>query len=107
MPTPDSGLTTSGNGNKRRRTGEYSLGHVDVHQDAPERGLQVGSDDEDEVEVPGVTMAQPEEDEHGFQRYYDPNQNPEKRRELRASLRDHQRMVEGEWGLSMTRYLQR
>lgn len=89
MPTPDTGSKASGNGSKRRRTGEYSASGVEVYVDEPE------DEDEDEEEE-DATPAQPEEDEEGDLRFYNPNQDPEKRRRLRATLRDHQRMVEGE-----------
>jgi hypothetical protein len=67
------------NGNKRRRTDEYS-----VIQDDSE-------DSEDDEPHP-----QPEiDEEQGDQKFYNPNQDPEKRRRLRATMRDHQRMVQG------------
>ncbi|KAH3907943.1 hypothetical protein HBH56_183190 [Parastagonospora nodorum] len=88
MPTPDTGSTGSGTGNKRRRTGRHSSTGVDVFQD----GSEEEDDDDDPEEDPTPTM--PEEDEEGDLRFYNPNQDPEKRRRLRATLRDHSRMVE-------------
>ena len=89
MPTPDTGSTGSSNGNKRRRTGRHSSTGVDVFQD------ELEDDDDEDVPEDDVTPAVPEEDEEGDLRFYNPNQDPEKRRRLRATLRDHQRMVEG------------
>jgi hypothetical protein len=86
MPTPDSGSTAS-HGSKRRRTGNYDM--------APAHGNQ-DEDDEDEVESP----SQPEPDEDGDLRFYNPNQDPEKRRKVRASMRDHQRMIDGAFATS-------
>jgi hypothetical protein len=91
MPTPDTGSTTSGHGNKRRRTGEYSGSGVNVYEDEAEEE-QEDADEEEE----GATPQQAEEEEEGDLRFYNPNQDPEKRRRLRATLRDHQRMVDGE-----------
>jgi hypothetical protein len=90
MPTPDTGSTTSGHGNKRRRTGEYSGSGVNVYEDEAEEE-QEDADEEEE----GATPQQAEEEEEGDLRFYNPNQDPEKRRRLRATLRDHQRMVDG------------
>jgi hypothetical protein len=89
MPTPDSGSTGTGTGSKRRRTSEYSVGGSATHQHGPEDELDE-HEGQDEA-----TPAPPEEDEQGGLRYYNPNQDPEKRRRLRATLRDHSRMVEG------------
>jgi hypothetical protein len=90
MPTPDTGSTTSGNGNKRRRTGQYQGGGVDVYHDGAEEEQDDGEEPEEDA-----TPAAPEEDEEGDLRFYNPNQDPEKRRRLRATLRDHQRKVDG------------
>lgn len=89
MPTPDTGSTGSSNGNKRRRTARHSSTGVNVFQD----GLE--DDDDEDVPEDDAPPAVPEEDEEGDLRFYNPNQDPEKRRRLRATLRDHQRMVEG------------
>jgi hypothetical protein len=58
-----------------------------------------GSEDGHEVETP--SQAQPEEE--GDLKFYNPNQDPEQRRKLRATMRDHQRMVDGEFGLTVRR----
>jgi hypothetical protein len=89
MPTPDSGSTAS-HGSKRRRTGDYDMAPSDVHQEEEEE------EEEDEVESP----SQPEPDEDGDLRFYNPNQDPEKRRKVRASMRDHQRMIDGAFATS-------
>jgi hypothetical protein len=89
MPTPDSGSTGTGTGSKRRRTGEYSVGGGAIYEDGSE-------DEQDEHEGRDEAgLAPAEDDEQGELRYYNPNQDPEKRRRLRATLRDHSRMVEG------------
>jgi hypothetical protein len=49
--------------------------------------------DEDEQEE--ALSAHNEEDESGYAKAYNPNQDPDERRRLRANIRDHQRMVEG------------
>lgn len=98
IPTPDTGSTTSGAGNKRRRTDNYSLnGSSGVYEDEDE--------DEDEEEEEGEeevgrsqrrqTTTQPEEDEDSQTKLYNPNQDPEKRRQVRYQLRDHHRQLEG------------
>lgn len=89
MPTPDSGSAPGSRGNKRRRTGDYSMGGAGIYEDDPE------DEDEDQDEVSRATPV-PAEDEQGDMRFYNPNQDPEKRRQLRATMRDHSRMMEGE-----------
>lgn len=93
MPTPDSGSTTGSNGNKRRRTGDYTLNDSFVYQEEPE----VDDDYARASQNPRATMASSEapRDEEGNLEYYNPNQDPDQRRRLRASMRDHQRAVEG------------
>jgi hypothetical protein len=82
------------NGNKRRRTDDYS-----VIQDDDEDGDSDSDDSDDHVEQDSQDHdppVQPEiEEEEGDQKFYNPNQDPEKRRRLRATMRDHQRMVQG------------
>lgn len=92
MPTPSSGSTAGGSGNKRRRTGQYSMsgGGGGIYEDEPEE-----EEEEDGAEVPGE-QATLESDEDDNLRFYNPNQDPEKRRRLRATIRDHSRMVDGE-----------
>jgi hypothetical protein len=90
MPTPDSG-SAAGAGSKRRRTDSYSMERSQVYEDGQEDGG--ANDDEDAVETP--SQITPESDEEGDLKFYNPNQDPEKRRKLRATMRDHQRMVDG------------
>jgi hypothetical protein len=92
MPTPDSGSAAARSGSKRRRTGEYSLSGGGASEEEPQED-DADEEDEEEDEI-NATDAQPEEDEHANLRFYNPNQDPEKRRRLRATLRDHQRMVD-------------
>jgi hypothetical protein len=84
------------NGNKRRRTDDYSVIQDD---DEDGDGDSDSDDSDDHVEQDSQEHdppAQPEiEEEEGDQKFYNPNQDPEKRRRLRATMRDHQRMVQG------------
>lgn len=88
MPTPDSGATPGTNGSKRRRTGTYSEVGTGIYEDEAEEEQDEESQEEDAPSQAG-------EDEQGPLKYYNPNQDPDERRRLRATLRDHQRMVEG------------
>jgi hypothetical protein len=97
MPTPDSG-STAGNGSKRRRTDNYSTGQSQVYED--EQGEDGETGDDDEVETP--SQVQPEMEEEGYLKFYNPNQPPDERRKLRATMRDHQRMVDGEFDVGVT-----
>ncbi|KAJ4363449.1 hypothetical protein N0V83_009742 [Neocucurbitaria cava] len=94
MPTPDSGSATGSNGNKRRRTGTYTMSEPQIFEDEPEdeEGEGEDEDDQDDAEEPSQNQAEPEED--GDLRFYNPNQDPDQRRRLRASMRDHQRTVD-------------
>jgi hypothetical protein len=97
MPTPDSGSTTGNNANKRRRTGRYNLGDVEIFQDeAEEEEEEEGDGEEQEEEDTPEAPEGPDEDEAEDLKFYNPNQNPDQRRRLRASMRDHARDVEGE-----------
>lgn len=88
MPTPDSG-STEGHGSKRRRTGNYDMSRSQRYDGEHE------ADEEDGIDTPSQSHLQPEPDEEGDLRFYNPNQDPEKRRRLRATMRDHQRMLDG------------
>lgn len=57
-------------------------------------------EEEEEAEVQGrrrQLTTQPEEDEDSQNKLYNPNQDPEKRRQVRYQLRDHHRQLEGEY----------
>ncbi|KAH7408744.1 Nse4 C-terminal-domain-containing protein [Phaeosphaeria sp. MPI-PUGE-AT-0046c] len=88
MPTPDSGSTPA-SGSKRRRTGTHSEVGAGIYEDEPSPE-QDGAESHDEEDA----LSQAGEDEQGPLKYYNPNQDPDERRRLRATLRDHQRMVE-------------
>ena len=102
IPTPDTGSTTD-TGNKRRRTGDYDMnGASEIHEDEDEE------EEEEEEEEEGDEAAeqqarrrqattQPEEEEDSQSKLYNPNQDPEKRREVRYQLRDNHRQLEGEF----------
>ena len=98
MPTPDSG-STDGNGSKRRRTDDYSMADSRIYDDQADQ-----EDEEEGVDTPSQSRLQAdqvededegEDEEEGDLRFYNPNQDPEKRRRLRATMRDHQRMLDG------------
>lgn len=91
MPTPDSG-STEGNGSKRRRTGNYTMSRSQIYDDGQDTDQD---DEEDGIDTPSQSHLQPEQEEEGHLRFYNPNQDPEKRRRLRATMRDHQRMLDG------------
>lgn len=101
IPTPDTGSTTSSAGNKRRRTNNYILNNTSgVYEDEDEEDEE-NEEDEEEEEQDGPsrrreTTTQPEEDEDSQSKLYNPNQDPEKRRQVRYQLRDHHRQLEGE-----------
>ncbi|KAF2126270.1 Nse4-domain-containing protein [Dothidotthia symphoricarpi CBS 119687] len=92
MPTPDSGSTAGGSGNKRRRTGTYSMGGPQVYEDEEEE-LEEEEDEDEEVDDDDTT-GQVENDESEHQKHYDPNQPPEQARRVRAHLRDNHRTLE-------------
>jgi len=101
IPTPDTGSTSSGAGNKRRRTNNYGLnGTSGVYEDEDEDENEAEEYEDDEEDVGGPSQrrgatTQPEEDEDSQSKLYNPNQNPEKRRQVRYQLRDHHRQLEG------------
>jgi hypothetical protein len=94
MPTPDSGSTAGSNTNKRRRTGTYNLGDSEIFQDEVEEDEEE-DEDEDGDEQDEAIAEEADDDEAEDLKFYNPNQNPDQRRRLRASMRDHAREVEG------------
>lgn len=94
MPTPDSGSTT-GNGSKRRRTDNYSMSHSQVYEDGQE-DVEEEEDESEAVESP--SQPQPDDGDEEHLQFYNPNQDPEQRRRLRANMRDHYRILDGKWG---------
>lgn len=102
MPTPDSGSAAGGNSNKRRRTGDYDRFTPVIFEDESADGIENENDEDDDddeenverQEVPEQGQAEAEDEEPNL-RFYNPNQDPNQRRRLRASMRDHQRMVDG------------
>lgn len=59
-------------------------------------------DEEDGIDTLSQAVTQPEPDEEGDLKFYNPNQDPEKRRQLRATMRDHQRMLDGEFDMAVS-----
>ncbi|KAJ8116485.1 hypothetical protein OPT61_g2096 [Boeremia exigua] len=91
IPTPDSGSTSSRAGHKRRRTENHSLNARDVDD---EEDVEDDDEVEEEPRQSRVATSQPEEEEDSQSKFYNPNQDPEKRRQVRYQLRDHHRQLE-------------
>ena len=60
-----------------------------IYEDEPEE-----AEEDDEDEEANDTPAQPDEEDENL-RFYNPNQDPKQQRRLRATMRDHHRMVDG------------
>ncbi|KAE8829372.1 hypothetical protein HRS9122_09187 [Pyrenophora teres f. teres] len=95
MPTPDSG-STSGNGSKRRRTDNYNMSQPQVYEDGQDEEEEEEEEEGegDDLEAVTPSQAQPDNGDDEHSRYYDPQQDPEVRRRLRANMRDHARLLE-------------
>ncbi|KAF1934843.1 Nse4-domain-containing protein [Clathrospora elynae] len=91
MMTPDSG-SAAGNGNKRRRTDNYNMPQSDVNEDGQDQDYGDGQEDEQDATTP--SQMQPDAEEEGDLRFYNPNQNPNERQRLRARMRENQRQVD-------------
>ncbi|KAF2875218.1 Nse4 C-terminal-domain-containing protein [Massariosphaeria phaeospora] len=93
LPTPSSG-STSGSGNKRRRTDNYDMESSQIFEDH-DSGVAVQHDhDDDDQDEPGQSATPEGDDEDESTRFYDPNQDPETRRKLRANIRNNHREME-------------
>ncbi|KAJ4338364.1 hypothetical protein N0V95_008062 [Ascochyta clinopodiicola] len=90
IPTPDTGSTIGSANNKRRRTGDYSMNDAsEVYEDGE------GDAEEDaDQEARAVQEATHPEEEDVQSQLYNPNQDPEKRRQVRYQLRDNHRQLE-------------
>jgi hypothetical protein len=89
LPTPGS----SHSGNKRRRVGDNDRnGSAEVHEDEQDEDDQEQGQDDNGEDV----GASHEDDDDEDTRYYDPNQDPDLRRQLRANIRQNQREMEGQ-----------
>ncbi|KAF2686417.1 Nse4-domain-containing protein [Lentithecium fluviatile CBS 122367] len=94
LVTPD-----SGNANKRRRTGDYSLEPEEPEEPEESDGAEDGMPLYDGEENTGLAMPddnddeEEEEEEEGALRYYDPDQSPEERRQISANIRSQHREV--------------
>jgi hypothetical protein len=101
IPTPDTGSTSGGSNNKRRRTSAYNAnGNAGVYEDEAEEDEAEAEEDGEEEDAEAQSSqrqstTQPEEDEDSQNKLYNPNQDPEKRRRVRYQLRDHHRQLEG------------
>lgn len=70
-------------------------GASEVYEDEDE---ELEEEEEDDDREPGQAVqeaSQPEEDEDSQSKLYNPNQDPEKRRQVRYALRDNHRQLEG------------
>ena len=98
IPTPDTGSTSGGTSNKRRRTSAYNANSdAEIYEDEGE--AEEDGEEEEDAEVQSSQRqptTQPEEDEDSQNKLYNPNQDPEKRRRVRYQLRDHHRQLEGQ-----------
>lgn len=106
MPTPSSG-SSSEHANKRRRTNGYSgVGSSQIYEDEDaDNGAHVEDEGEEEEEE---EEEQPQDNrvldlDEEDKRFYDPQQDPEFRRQLRAGIRNHQRQMEGTYFPILTR----
>lgn len=99
IPTPDTGSTSGGTSNKRRRTSAYNANSdAEIYEDEGE--AEEDGEEEEDAEVQSSQRqptTQPEEDEDSQNKLYNPNQDPEKRRRVRYQLRDHHRQLEGQF----------
>jgi hypothetical protein len=115
LPTPQSG-SSAGNANKRRRTDDYSAAdsaaiYQDDDDDEEAEQEDDDDDDDDEMEAEGEDASAASEDqpaasedppaadedpEDRLTKWYDPDQDPEIRRQLRTNIRNHRREIEGE-----------
>lgn len=87
IPTPDSG--PGHHGSKRRRTGDYAMRDSSIYED----GDSGSEDNQDDAQLSSESQDESEEDEE--LKFYNPNQDADVRRQLRARMRDHQRTVDG------------
>ncbi len=107
MPTPDSGSMPGSHGNKRRRTGEYNMSESEIFEDEPEEEEEEDDEGVEHEDASDVDQSLPQADEEeGDLRFYNPNQDPDQRRRLRARMRDHQRNVDGELRRTILEYLE-
>ncbi|KAF2107133.1 Nse4 C-terminal-domain-containing protein [Lophiotrema nucula] len=111
LPTPNSGGSSeSRHANKRRRTGDRQATRAHSIFEDEDAGLTPQDDDEEDVdeeeeetadlhtpesdeETPNVEE-EGDEEEDDFTKYYDPHQNPDVRRQVRANIRNNQRELE-------------
>jgi hypothetical protein len=90
---------------KRRRTGDYATSETSYIQQNGGGEVQIYQDEEDAVdqerddavddEDHNQGEAEQDDDEDAFTKYYNPQQDPELRRQVRANIRQHQREIEG------------
>ncbi|KAF9691648.1 hypothetical protein EKO04_010245 [Ascochyta lentis] len=88
IPTPDTGSTSGGASNKRRRTDGYSV------NEASEMYEDEDAQEDTDQDARAVQEATQPEDEDVQSKQYNPNQDPEKRRQVRYQLRDNHRQLE-------------
>jgi hypothetical protein len=103
LPTPSSGSSASGHENKRRRTGDYSPAgssaqiylDEDAEVDEPEDDDDDVEDEDEDVVDDDAPADDANDDEDETTKFYDPQQDPEKRRMVRLHICNTHRNLEG------------
>jgi hypothetical protein len=106
LPTPSSGSSASGQGNKRRRTGDYNGAassaqiyvdgdQVDALDNDIDEDIQEGVEEDDAVDEDAGSGGANDDDDDEATRFYDPQQKVEDKRNIRVSIRNNQRKVNG------------
>jgi len=70
--------------------------HSQVYEDGQEDEEDEEADGSDPADTP--SQRQPDHGDEDHLQFYNPNQDPEQRRRLRANMRDHYRLLDGKWG---------
>ncbi|KAF1995473.1 Nse4-domain-containing protein [Amniculicola lignicola CBS 123094] len=93
LPTPNSG--SSSRGSKRRRTDDYSVdASLGIYHDGDDDDAQEEEVDDEDEEPPSTGVEETAESEDEHTKYYDPNQNPDVRRQIRAEIRNNTREMQ-------------
>ena len=92
LPTPQSGSST-GNSNKRRRTNDYSAASsAAIYEDHDAQHEEQDEVEEDELDA----SAMPDDTVDKLTEFYDPQQDPDIRREVRSRIQNNHRDIDGE-----------
>jgi hypothetical protein len=106
LPTPSSGSSASGQRNKRRRTGDYNGAasspqiyvdedQVDEQDSDVDEDVEEGVEEDDVVDEDAGAGDANDDDEDEATKFYDPQQKVEDKRNIRVSIRNNQRRVNG------------